>query len=968
MKNRKSHRNLAAAAAVVSCISLAGSALAQQADQSQEKIHLMVAAISANENGDFAKAKSAYEELLKMSPNDKRVQELLSDVNAKLEAQAKAEAEAKAAEEAAKAAKEAAEKAEAEAKAAKEAAEKAEADAKAAAEKEAADKAAAEKEAAEAAEKAAAEKKAAEDALIQQRIHKQDLSVTAVYELIDESYAKQDDGRYEEAVALLEQAETKLEDNTNRNAEKARSAIRAARAGIARERAYNAIDAKDWKAAKTFSDEYTKYEEDTYKSARLARKIARLMENPYNHKVGDVSPDFALRQERVKALLQKGQVQYLQGDFQGAKETYIMVEALDPTNVEAKGYLYWIAKKLSDVGALKYKQTREDMLQRVDDAWRFPVQYQGSNAVNNDNDQVSPVQVKLNNIKLPEVSFPAPGVSLEDALNTLAELSILHDPATKDKGVNIIARGVSDVKNVSLTVRNLSLAQILNFVTKQAGCQYDIEDGAIIVSKATVVDTNETADFPISNATVTRMVGLKASSGGGSEDAFSSGGDADAGSDSDQSAAGIKKFLIKAGVDFGPGSDLAYDGTKLWVTNTRRNIDKVRNILNRYSEVLQVEIEAKFMEVNQGKLNELGFNWAVYNQNTGNQLFTTMNRLSYNSRTGSYYQTPWGEVSGNNRNLSMAHSLIPSTQSITITKTDLDPTSADYGKQSVTPIDRLIPGLPATMNLADGAISTASTLLGVIDGYNIDLMVSAIQQSEGSDILCAPKVSVVSGSKATITVAQEMLYPASWGDMQSNVGSASGDNSSAAGVTITPGTPQDFTKRNVGVTMDVTPRVEEDGSISLELNPEVVEFEGFMEYGGVAVAISGDTTVTVPAGFLQPVFSVRSVNTTVTVFDGATVVLGGLTREEVKTVHDQVPILGDIPGLGRIFQSKGESRQKKNLLIFVTANRINPGGSLTREKVGNAMPNGVFSNPIVTTPGASMYRVLEQEEPESETK
>jgi general secretion pathway protein D len=72
---------------------------------------------------------------------------------------------------------------------------------------------------------------------------------------------------------------------------------------------------------------------------------------------------------------------------------------------------------------------------------------------------------------------------------------------------------------------------------------------------------------------------------------------------------------------------------------------------------------------------------------------------------------------------------------------------------------------------------------------------------------------------------------------------------------------------------------------------------------------------------------VREVSTRVTIWDGATIVMGGLTREEVKKVEDKVPILGDIPLLGRAFRSKGESSQKRNLLIFVTARLVNPGGN-----------------------------------------
>ena len=56
----------------------------------------------------------------------------------------------------------------------------------------------------------------------------------------------------------------------------------------------------------------------------------------------------------------------------------------------------------------------------------------------------------------------------------------------------------------------------------------------------------------------------------------------------------------------------------------------------------------------------------------------------------------------------------------------------------------------------------------------------------------------------------------------------------------------------MGVELSVTPNVENDDTISLILEPKVTEFEGFVEYGGPSVAIAGDTTVTVPAGFYQP--------------------------------------------------------------------------------------------------------------------
>ena len=60
-------------------------------------------------------------------------------------------------------------------------------------------------------------------------------------------------------------------------------------------------------------------------------------------------------------------------------------------------------------------------------------------------------------------------------------------------------------------------------------------------------------------------------------------------------------------------------------------------------------------------------------------------------------------------------------------------------------------------------------------------------------------------------------------------------------------------------------------------------------------AVGSPPMIVQPSGILMPIFSVRKVNTSVTIFDGATVIIGGLTREEVKTVNDKIPVLGNIP-------------------------------------------------------------------------
>ena len=71
-------------------------------------------------------------------------------------------------------------------------------------------------------------------------------------------------------------------------------------------------------------------------------------------------------------------------------------------------------------------------------------------------------------------------------------------------------------------------------------------------------------------------------------------------------------------------------------------------------------------------------------------------------------------------------------------------------------------------------------------------------------------------------------------------------------------------------------------------------------------------------------------NTFVTVWDGQTVALGGLIREDVQKVQDKIPFLGDIPLAGRLFRSDVDQKLKKNLVIFVTPRILNPEGQPRR--------------------------------------
>lgn len=929
MKIKTTQRKAAFVAAILASAVTASFSYAKP-DQTQEKIRLMVAAVQARDAGDLKSSKQSLEDLLKIAPNDEGVQRMLADVNKDIERQAKGEAPVLVGAKPAK-----------------------------------------EKAGAEDAEAAEGEAKVEPvDAAMSDALRKQQLQVIAAFDLIDEAYDLMDAGNWDEASKKLAFAQEKLpEESYSPVADEARSELNRAKAAMAKSRAKIAMSERDTAAAKSYAAEYAAAEESKDAGAAFVEEVEEFTANPYNNSISDISPDYATRQNKIENLLEKGRRQYLYGDYQGARATFRQIETLDADNIQAKAYQRLISEKLADRGRLTYLATREAMMDEVSKAWQRPQVYTGTTVDRGGARADSIIDKKLAEIIIPNVSFPAPGVTLAQAINTLSILSVEYDKSNDaKKGVNIVLFGdnASEAKPVVLTLRDLSLGQILDWVTQQAGFQYDIEKDTIVVRKAmdNSVASMDTLDFPLPTSTVMRMIGFKAAVGE-SDDSGNpfggSGGGAAAGAGDGKEEA-IKNFLVKAGVEFGPGATVAFDGSKLWVTNTRRNLDKVRNILLRYSETKQVEIEAKFMEVNQGVLKELGFNWNVSRKNADGSYSTLFSTVGRNTT---------GMISTyNNRTLadSITSASAGSTP-ITILKPANEVTADVPNPYTVDPV---VPLLPSTINMASGAAQAANTVLGVINGYDVSLIVNALEQRQGSDLLCAPKVTVISGSTASITVSQRMRYPESWGDVQSNVGSSSttvnGENSSSAGVTITPGTPQDFTSVDVGVSMEVTPNVEEDDSINLVLNPNVTEFEGFMEYGGVAVAISSGTTVTVPSGFIQPVFSVREVKTTVTVFDGATVVMGGLTREEVRTINDSVPILSDIPWIGRLFRSKGESRQKRNLLIFVTANRISPGGSVGREQFQDMRPGSVYQNPVIVSPGGAVHRILEDDATETITR
>jgi general secretion pathway protein D len=707
--------------------------------------------------------------------------------------------------------------------------------------------------------------------------------------------------------------------------------IKEAKGSALARRALVAIEARDMTKATAVIAQYAELKgADDASVVRLQKEFASKRNDPTYRNIDELSPGLRVKDDKVNELLVKGRARYLYGDYQGALDAYREVLQYQPNNSESKAYQIRIRQMLSEnSGQWNRGVTKGKLLELLDETWKLPEVFNRENVKVDSANGNDPVIEKMKSIQLPE-GFIVRDQPLDRALVLLQTQAATYD---KDqKGVNIVLIDTAN-KNptVSLQLRGVSVYQALDYTCKRVGFTFTVGSGGIVEVREDSGDSLlETEIYPLSTAAVLKMTGLSAGGAGGAAAAGgaaspfggAAAGGAGAGDGQRPEEVAIKNFLTRSGVAFELPATLSYDGTNLIVYQSRKNLDRVKNIIRRYSDIKQVHIEAKFMEVEQKILNELGVNWTLSPTVGGN-----------------------GNVNAST-NLRSINSVF-ATNNATVRALNVTGSA---------PIPQPAPNFPGGINLGN-TNQTYTGTVGIIGQETLGVAIRAIEENAGSDLMSSPSLTVLDGKTAVIKVAQLLRYPQAYGDTQSNVGTAGTQGGGAStSVAITAGTPQDFTVQEVGVTLEVTPTVAADDSIALNLKPKVTEFEGFVEYGGTSIAISGTLTVSVPSGFFQPIFSTREVTTDVTVFDGATVVIGGLTREEVKTLDDKVPVLGSIPLIGAAFRSSGKTIQKKSLMVFVTANLVSPGGATLRSTHPGMRAGSTFSNPTLISPGGAVYR------------
>jgi general secretion pathway protein D len=727
--------------------------------------------------------------------------------------------------------------------------------------------------------------------------------------------------------------------------------------------------------------------------------LAHLQEPGYFNRT--MGPKFVEKVEEVKRLLADAQGYYVSGRYDLAFKKYEQVLAIDPFNSAARHGEEKIDNAKYGYAQEAYDETRARAVWEVEKGWEQPIKHYDKTAepfadsFQRDATGTARTTQKLNSIIIPRVEFR--DASVREAIDFIRQQAADNDPNPDEKkGVDIVlrlaplgqiappsipveptqspgtasgtptdaaqpsamtspagARAIAAASvalrpadaRITITLNQIPLGEALRYIASQAGLKVKVEPYAVSIIPITEQSNDLiTKEYRVPPGFISTSVNVGPSTL--EQGAYKTAPTAapvaapvGTGKDTQESTGGhqlvtregAKEFLESQGVPFPQGTSAHFlpQSSRLIVRNTADNIELVDAIVEQacVASPKQVEIEAKFVEINQNNLKELGFDWLLGQFNIGN---------------GKVFGS--GGTAGTQRPVDPADwPFVPpgSTHPVGQFPVTAGNRSGNFAI-SANAIEALLSPAAGLTATAPGIFGLA----GVFTDPQFQLVIRALNQKKGIDLLSAPKITTKSGQRAVIEIVREFRYPTQFTepkvpDVQSH-GTSNSTTTTIALPVVGPSTPSNFETRNTGVTLEVEPIVGPDGvTIDLNLVPQVVEFEGFINYGSPIKTVNpallgfspstllGMTTeaITLTDNVInQPVFSTRKVTTNVSVWNGQTVVLGGLMREDVQKVEDRTPIVGDIPLVGRLFRTNVDQHIKRNLIIFVTARLVNPAG------------------------------------------
>jgi general secretion pathway protein D len=201
-------------------------------------------------------------------------------------------------------------------------------------------------------------------------------------------------------------------------------------------------------------------------------------------------------------------------------------------------------------------------------------------------------------------------------------------------------------------------------------------------------------------------------------------------------------------------------------------------------------------------------------------------------------------------------------------------------------------------------VGAALTTLSLGSGTDdLQVVIQMIETMGKTNTLSAPRITVLNNEEAKLAVATKQPF-VSQTVVQSTTSSTTADNVQFV---------------DVGVTLKVTPMISSDNYIQMKIRPEVSTAGTPLELQGVSAGSETAFTRTI-----VPVITTQELETTVTVKSGTTLVIGGLIQDKQEKTNVKLPIVGNIPIIGRAFSSKTHNFSKSELVIFITPTILNP--------------------------------------------
>jgi len=808
-----------------------------------------------------------------------------------------------------------------------------------------------------------------------------------------------------------------------------------------------AVDMRHPKARRTLED--WKAESKTEEPKDISEIAHRRNETDYQK----------LRETNRKHLRRSRQLLSVR-DLDGALEECEMVLVKDPYNEEAIRLRGAIQKKRQLILQNEFEVAREGMIADVDKAWR-PVYAPNAREI----EAVASSTVKkslgedperaveqtiikrMKEMRLPTISFKPPATII-DAVEYFRGASKDFDRPDipmEQRGFNFVLKmpktlqaqaaasdgGESEEFGASgdeasqapagvpvipmITASDISFYEALKLVCDSVNYKFKVQGSIVMVmDKDMTIDEMVTRSYPVLSTFMERMGSAASDMKEMKSAGFGAGSGANAKDEGEENQEkDWKAFFEEMGVQWPEGSSLMYIKAigKLRVKNTYENLAELEKALAELNvDQKLIEIEARFIEVQQQDLNSLGFEWILnsdYAIGMDNWLGKALN-MQGGMFKGS--ETKTDTLTG--------YDIITKTEGGTTTQTVTPKytTTTTYNQtQGASWIKDVTKAASMGVNAFGGnseyqngmrylstegnhisgtGKSTNDQFMRVnafLGNADLSMILHMLSQRSDTDLLNAPKVLTKPGEEAVIKVVTEFIYPTDYNvqlQSSSSSGSSYGGSQSAVLAVVEP---QSFQTREVGVILDVTPMLTDDGNlIDLKLNTQVVELEEWHNYGmripftgnsslqsfqgigeiftsladliaTVGAEISSETQELIvesatasalnamdqlsssdskniqyyEAKMEQPFFHVRSIDSSVSIYPGATIVMGGLITEQRKAMDDKIPFLGDMPFVGRFFRSHAESTTKRNLLIFLTTRLVDARGREVSKDVGN---------------------------------